>query len=48
MTKDINMPVVNARKSVRRGNLFTMKNATKPVDTRDQIAKTALISVWVP
>jgi hypothetical protein len=44
-TKEINIPVVDARNSVRRGNLSTMKNATKPVENKDQRASTAFISV---
>ena len=46
-TKEISMPVVDARNKVRLGNLSTMKNATKPVENNDQRAKTALMSVCV-
>ena len=41
----MSMPRVDARNSVRRGNLSTIKNATKPVEIKDQIARTALIRV---
>jgi hypothetical protein len=44
-TKEINIPVVDARNSVRRWNLSTMKNATKPVENKDQRARTAFIRV---
>jgi hypothetical protein len=47
-TYDRNMSAVETRNRVRRMNLSTMKNATKPVENNDQIARTALIKVWVP
>ena len=45
LTKEMSIPAVEVRNKVRRRNLFTMKKATNPVETKDQIASTALIRV---